>query len=329
MINIDLMPHSALQDALEEIARRAILLVACDFDGVLAESLDDPSKVDLDPEGLDALQHLAHLPCTHAAIVSGRSRAELLEATGHAERLVLVGSHGAELPGAAHAATSSGRLDALVGHVAEVASRWSDVLLVRRPHAVAIHHHGLSEPEASALIWSLLNGPARQPGVTVRSGPRVLELCTTDADKGVALATLRQRTGATATVFLGNDVAASDALRALGADDLGVSVGPPCRGRGGSRHHRVADVRRVSAMLVELARLRAEWSAGAMGDDRRMLRFDRAHADHTSDRWSQHRPTVQDDDRRLDLVAGRAGPPPRRPSCAMLSLVGPGGFAFA
>ncbi len=59
----------------------------------------------------------------------------------------------------------------------------------------------------------------------LKSGNRVLETSVVHASKGEGVAFLRQATGATATVFAGDDTTDEDALARLLPGDLGVKVG--------------------------------------------------------------------------------------------------------
>ena len=68
-------------------------------------------------------------------------------------------------------------------------------------------------------------GPARLPGVHAREGKQVIELAVVDADKGYALDAMRHQVGATAAVFVGDDITDEDAFSRLTGPDLGIKVG--------------------------------------------------------------------------------------------------------
>ena len=91
------------------------------------------------------------------------------------------------------------------------------------------------------------------PGVHLRPGSKVVELSVLGANKGEALASLRQGASADAAVFIGDDVTDEDAFAVLlGPADLAVKVGPgPTRAP-----HRVADTGEVAEVLAVLAGLR-------------------------------------------------------------------------
>ena len=60
----------------------------------------------------------------------------------------------------------------------------------------------------------------------VTEGKAVIELAVVQTDKGRALDVLRHQVGATAAVFLGDDVTDEKAFRRLRGSDVGVKVGP-------------------------------------------------------------------------------------------------------
>ena len=67
---------AALAELAADPARRPIL-VALDFDGVLAPLRDDPDASAVLPRGAEALAELAHRPGVTLALISGRSVVDL------------------------------------------------------------------------------------------------------------------------------------------------------------------------------------------------------------------------------------------------------------
>ncbi|MGB5760250.1 MAG: trehalose-phosphatase, partial [Acidimicrobiales bacterium] len=86
-----------IEDTVAGLAGVDRLLVATDFDGVLAPIVDDPAAVAAIPEAMAALRTLAALPGTSVAVVSGRGYELLATLVAPADRFTLVGSHGVEL----------------------------------------------------------------------------------------------------------------------------------------------------------------------------------------------------------------------------------------
>lgn len=85
--DIDLRPLAEADD----------LLVALDFDGVLAPLQDDPSRSRIVPASAEAIVRIAELPRTRLALVSGRDVATLRGLASPPESTLVVGSHGAEI----------------------------------------------------------------------------------------------------------------------------------------------------------------------------------------------------------------------------------------
>ena len=88
--------------ALRRAARAEALLVAADYDGTLAPIVNDPSAAFPHLPALDAIVDLSKLDSVRSLIISGRSRAELARLTGDPAGVVLVGTHGAEMPDHTH-----------------------------------------------------------------------------------------------------------------------------------------------------------------------------------------------------------------------------------
>ena len=72
----------SLDKALRLAAATGHLLVASDFDGTLAEIVSRPELAVAHPDAITALAELAALRVTDAAVISGRSRSDLVGLTG-------------------------------------------------------------------------------------------------------------------------------------------------------------------------------------------------------------------------------------------------------
>ena len=84
-------------EQLAEAGAAAILLVACDFDGTLADIAAHPDMARPRERAVEALRALSRTPHTHVAIVSGRSLRDLRERMRPDASWGLAGTHGAEL----------------------------------------------------------------------------------------------------------------------------------------------------------------------------------------------------------------------------------------
>jgi trehalose-phosphatase len=247
---------------LAALARTPVLLVATDYDGTLAPIVSDPAQARPLRESVVALRQLASLANTHVAVISGRALHDLAGMVGEPEDVHLVGSHGSEFdPDFAHSLPSEAR--ALHRRVQEelagIAARMPGLRLEPKPASVALHYREAPEELAEEALHAVQQGPGALEGVFTRHGKKVVELAVLPTHKGSALAQLRQRVGATAVCFLGDDVTDEDAFAVLSGPDLAVKVGD-----GPSLASlRVADPEAVARILAELAERRAAWLAGA------------------------------------------------------------------
>src|SRR6195952_1101183 len=90
---------SRLDAALRALTAQRPLLLASDYDGVLAPLVDDPSAAVPTPGVAAALTRLADAEGVTVALVSGRGVADLQRTSGLTGPYRWVGSHGAEFDG--------------------------------------------------------------------------------------------------------------------------------------------------------------------------------------------------------------------------------------
>lgn len=245
-----------LRRALETVARVRRLLVATDFDGVLAPFVLDPADARPQDGTIESLTALAAAPHTWAAVVSGRDLATLAGLTGLDDSATtLIGSHGAETSrGASGMITpeESARLAALRARVeSAVAEQDPRIRLEHKPTAVVLHTRGLTG-ESMTIATGIAEQAATGDGVSLLSGKGVHELSVVRADKGTALRALAADLGADATVYLGDDVTDEHVFAVLGGEDLGIKVGPGET----AATARLADCTEAPALLAALADLR-------------------------------------------------------------------------
>ena len=246
---------AAIAAAISEIATRPRLLVATDFDGVLAPFVLDPLDARPQPGTIESLTRLAAAEATWTAIVSGRDLATLGELSGLAgSETTLVGSHGAESSrtGRTTDVEASARLETLRAYVEpNIATRDPRIRLEHKPTALVLHTRGLPE-DAVGVADHLAQEASRISGVSLLTGKGVHELSVVHADKGTALLGLAEELGVDGTVYLGDDVTDEHVFTALGSDDLTIKVGP---GDTAARF-RVADCGEVPAVLAALSDVR-------------------------------------------------------------------------
>lgn len=219
--------NTSLRVALERLAALPRLLVASDYDGVLAPIVTEPSQAFPLPGAVAVLDALAGLPDTTVALVSGRARRDLAALAGERDGVLLVGSHGAELAGTVTLTPAQAELHARVEAVLrELLRDYPGVRLETKPTTVVVHTRTASAEVTEAVRAAVQAGPAAWPGVHASNGKEIVELAVVTTNKGTAVAALRERTSAGAVLFLGDDVTDENAFAVLRDGDVGVKVGP-------------------------------------------------------------------------------------------------------
>ncbi|GLY68519.1 trehalose-phosphatase [Amycolatopsis taiwanensis] len=217
-----------LRRAIVQIARTPRLLVACDYDGTLAPIVSNPDEARPLPESVGALRSLAVLHETTTAVISGRALRDLATLSRLPAEVHLVGSHGSEFDiGFVHALEAGARekLRRLEHELEKLVDGAPGVQLEVKPASIAVHVRRAERDEAHRILDEIHKGPGTWDGVSTTDGKEVVELSVVQTDKGRALDTLRHQVGATAAMFLGDDVTDEKAFARLSGPDLGVKVG--------------------------------------------------------------------------------------------------------
>ncbi|MDQ0378805.1 trehalose-phosphatase [Amycolatopsis thermophila] len=217
-----------LRRAIVQIARTPRLLVACDYDGTLAPIVTNPDEARPLPESVGALRSLAGLHETTTAVISGRALRDLAILSRLPHEVHLVGSHGSEFDiGFVHELDAQARdLHRRVEQELErIAGDVPGVSLEVKPASIAVHVRRADRDAARRVLDEVHSGPCTWEGVTTTDGKEVVELAVVQTDKGRALDTLRHQVGATAAIFLGDDVTDEKAFARLSGPDVGVRVG--------------------------------------------------------------------------------------------------------
>ncbi|GAA1666754.1 trehalose 6-phosphate phosphatase [Citricoccus zhacaiensis] len=231
------MTGPGLATALQEFAARDSILVALDFDGVMAELVDRAENARPLPANATALAALAELPGVHTALVSGRALASLTAVAAPPERTLLIGSHGAERRLGPEAPPleldeEQTRTLAAVGQVLEpVAAQYPDSWVESKPAArvlqVRLARSDEARRRAVAEAEEALGKLDGLAPVYIGHGKDVLEVAVVRADKGQGLDLLRSVTGAEAVLFAGDDVTDETGFARLDpARDVSIKVGP-------------------------------------------------------------------------------------------------------
>lgn len=220
-----------LAGALARFAELPTILVATDYDGVVAPIVSDPAAAFPLPGTVAALDALSGLDGVTLALVSGRDRATLGRLSGATEPIVTVGSHGAEWADGFEGVldeSALARRSTVLAQLEEIAARFPGAAVEPKPLGGALHVRNVigGIDDAAEALDLARRGPTALSGVHATNGKAVLELTVLDASKGRALTVLRERTGADAVLYLGDDVTDEKAFAVLtGKDDVAIKVG--------------------------------------------------------------------------------------------------------
>lgn len=249
-----------LAERIRHLARVPNLLVACDYDGTIASFVDDPMEARPNRDCAAALRQLAEQANTTITVVSGRSLRDLATLCHLPEEIRLVGSHGSEFD-----LGFASKLDPYLLENRDTITREVRALGVKygarveeKPTGVTFHLRGLDEEVTEAARQELVRGPAGHEWVHVRNGHDIIEFSVISTNKGAALDTIRHQVGASAVIYLGDDVTDEECFRTLSGPDVGVKVGDgPTVAK-----YRVADIETVARILALLAEIRGKWLRG-------------------------------------------------------------------
>src|SRR5699024_9780898 len=217
------------------------LLIALDFDGVLAPLQDDPQTSRMDPDSAAAIDVLSRLPRTRVALDAGRDIATLRRLSAVSETVWLIGSHGAEAelgaeddpdelgagaelgagdPAAGDPAAGSSDLTveearmlaAIDAHIVDFEHTLADrdgfpgVRVEAKPYSRTVHTRGLDPELAAALHDHATAVSADYPDIRVIEGHDITELAVKQATKGDGLRLLARAEQPTAMAYFGDDV---------------------------------------------------------------------------------------------------------------------------
>ncbi|MFZ2100325.1 MAG: trehalose-phosphatase [Oricola sp.] len=201
--------------------------VFLDFDGVLADIVDDPSDVTIRRDVIDNLAVIGEAAGGAIAVISGRGIAQL---TGFLSplRMALSGAHGAECRSA------DGRLwgepqdpsllDAIRSSLHDFARRHEGLMIETKPFSVALHYR--RNPDMGDTCLTLAEWIAEtDERISLVCGKMVVELKTTVRTKADAIDDFMGKMpfAGRMPVFFGDDVTDEDGFEAVNRRG-GISV---------------------------------------------------------------------------------------------------------
>lgn len=198
-----------------------------DFDGTLAEIVDDPEAVSLSPARISLLAKLSDHVGGALAVISGRS-IDQLDRFLEPLRLPLAGVHGREIRDGAGHLRRADMDDAVIGAVADLADRFSaarpGLLVERKPASVAIHYRTAPRFADEAIDFAARHA-AERPDLKLLHGKMVVEIAAGHRTKGDAIAEFMREPPfeGRRPVFAGDDVTDEDGFQAV-ARHGGIAV---------------------------------------------------------------------------------------------------------
>jgi trehalose-phosphatase len=184
------------QSAVAQVPPSEVILVT-DFDGTLAEVVDDPALAAARPEALQALNEL--VPLLADLVVLSSRAPEQLEKLVPIQGVRLIGDSGLAIP----RKSQKEALDRFSMEAAKLLERIPGAWLEVKPASTAIHFRNtnLTGEEMLAMLQPLLDG-AR---LSAALGRKVVEVHAPNAGKGSALAALLPGEDPWGVVCFGDD----------------------------------------------------------------------------------------------------------------------------
>ena len=201
------------------------LVVMLDVDGTLAPIAARPEEATVPLETRQAVSALASRPGVHVALVSGRAAADARRMVSAANTWV-VGNHGFEISGPDgeeivnhQASAHRPAIGQAARRIAPQIARVPGVILEDKRYTLSVHYR-LADPGVLPRLRGLVEETARQHGLVVTEGKKVLEVrppARIDKGTGVTVLALRLHAleDAASIVFIGDDRTDEDAFRVL------------------------------------------------------------------------------------------------------------------
>jgi trehalose 6-phosphate phosphatase len=206
-------------------------LFATDFDGTLAPIVDDPAQAYADPRAVAALGRLGQYVGT-VVVITGRVARTAVDLGGFREvagleSMVVLGQYGVERWNAVDDVfllpPQPPQIDAVAKELPDVLDRLglAEARIENKGRAIAVHTRLLPDPQqALAKLEGPLRELASRHGLVLEPGKKVWEIRAPGMDKGAALRSIVDETGARQVIFAGDDLgdlAAFHAVRELAA----------------------------------------------------------------------------------------------------------------
>lgn len=237
------------QPLIASFARRK-LLVALDFDGVLAPIAPTPTLARAEPSTLRLATRVAQLyPCV---VISGRHRDDLVPRLAGVPFARLIGNFGYQ----AASRSSDPRARAQVHEWArEMASRLegtAGVHIEDKGYSLAVHYRHARQREATQA--RIIEIASTLPGARWMQGTLAISILAADGrNKGTALQGVRRALHCDCALYVGDDDTDEDAFASDGPERLiAVRVGRATQSTARFRLHHQTDIDALLRLLITL-----------------------------------------------------------------------------
>ncbi|MCG7426828.1 bifunctional alpha,alpha-trehalose-phosphate synthase (UDP-forming)/trehalose-phosphatase [Helcobacillus sp. ACRRO] len=257
-------PLEELDESVERFMSIPRVLIASDFDGVLAPIVAHRDDAQALPDSLAALRGFADIDGVNVALVSGRTLEDLDSRTHMPSSVVLVGSHGAEvgaLPRDMDASVLDGAslsmnpqrtalLQSIRRTLEKIALKFPGTEVEVKPSAAVLHTRNARGRGGVNATEAALEYARTLPDVRVTPGKAVVEFSVIPATKGEAVETLARACAADAWLYIGDDVTDESVFARAEEDDITIKVGEGDT----AAQFRLESPEDVRSFLVDLSR---------------------------------------------------------------------------
>ncbi|SEW09864.1 trehalose-phosphatase [Halobacterium jilantaiense] len=212
------------------------LFVMTDFDGTVADIVDDPEDAAMRERAREALEGVTAHPRGKVAVVSGRAVEDVRERAG-VDGAYYAGNHGLELDDGDEVSVHSGARGARqclpeVCEAVEQAFAHDDVVVEDKGVTATVHYRqaDVDGDRARAVVESIVTDHDPERALRLTAGKQIVELRPdVDWGKGACVDLLREQytpdDESWLTVYVGDDTTDEAAFEALDGDGVAVAVG--------------------------------------------------------------------------------------------------------
>jgi len=241
-----------LQKTVGDFVAHPTVLIALDFDGTLAPLVDDPEDSRMMSPSREALEALTALPGVVVALVSGRAIDSLLRVADPLKEWFLVGSHGIEIV-PPHMKDSYAAENLVPPGLRQAFQKVVDdhpgTRLEVKAFGLALHTRGVGDGVSQAASEAATAACQQwSEDLSIRRGHGIVECSVQNATKRDGLQAIMVQSGASSTLFAGDDLTDEDGFAALGPRDVAIRVG----GGATIAQHRLANPEEVADALWQI-----------------------------------------------------------------------------